>query len=429
MNIKKKIRETAIFSTLKKIKNVISKENSAKKLSKKIICIKKRMQSEDKTKNPIRVVFIMQYPEMWNSECSVYNFMKKDLRFDVSVLAIPKRNGVNYKDMPFFERNEAYEYCLKNNIEVVDAITPQKTWIDLKKLNIDYIFLQRPYNSDLPKEFDFDKLSRKALLCYIPYGYEFVSGVHLGIEYNDILLKNLYLAFADNNVTYEYVSEVSNRSLQMGARQVFDEGYPRFDLIGQYAMKVKERKTVLWVPRWSLSEHNDKTSFFDYLDLLLEYFNKNSNYDLIIRPHPLMFTNFIEKKIMTKDEVENLKKRIADMDNVSFDTNVNYLNTFCSADILLADFTSLIIEFFALKKPIIYCGETSSFNAIGKIMDQGLYHGQSWDEISAILTDLLKGIDYKKEQYSDIADKIADASGNVGCKIANIIYKDATGIK
>ena len=43
---------------------------------------------------------------------------------------------------------------------------------------------------------------------------------------------------------------------------------------------------------------------------MIEYAKKNSNVNLVFRPHPLTFNNFIEKKLMTKKEVNDIVSNI-----------------------------------------------------------------------------------------------------------------------
>ncbi|NBH18330.1 hypothetical protein D3Z55_12890 [Clostridiaceae bacterium] len=394
---------------------------------KRVLKIKRRMKNKIKNNGKINVIFLVQFPEMWNTQKSIYDAMVKDKAFSVKILAIPKRQVNNLFYTTFDKKkNESYQFFKNIGFEVLNTYESGK-WADIATLEPDYIFLQRPYESFLPKRYSMYTLSRYALLCYVPYGYEFVKGIHLEIEYNMTMLDNIYMIFCENQDTYEYCCNKNRESLENGSKKVFNMGYPRFDLILQESpeRKLQQRKTVLWLPRWSIDETNDRSYFFDYLECMLHYFEENAMHSLIIRPHPLMFQNFMDNGVISKDEVEQLKTRIQFVSNIKFDENTDYLDTFRQSDILVADFTSLLIEFFLMRKPILYCGSTINFNSVGKIMEEGIYSIPNKDSLISTLSDLLNEKDRKRDQYIAAAKKIAPVNKNIGNEIRMAILHNA----
>ncbi len=406
-----------IKTPLKKIRSCILANllNDNVKYNYKII------RNNFKGKHKINVVFLMQFPEMWNSSLSVYNAMLNDDFFSVKILCIPKKDGVPTDDAPFAEKNEAFEFCIKNGYQCesydfgkgIESYLPEKG----------YLFLQRPYNHDLPDKLKLQNLSRNALLCYIPYGYEFVNGVHLKIEYNYVFLANVYMIFAENNCTREYIERNSKYELKLGCRKVEALGYPRFDMIKSVEHS-KECSTFLWLPRWSVSDENDKSNFMNYYDCLIRYFEEHPEVYLIIRPHPLMFGNFVKSGLMSEERVQSIKNQVDLMPNVSWDSNSDYLMTFSKSDALIADFTSLLIEFFLTKKPIIYCGAYDSFNAIGKLMQEGMYCVSDWSQLISELDCLTAGQDDKFDTYTTLANQIYNPTNSIGQLIKQAIIED-----
>ena len=138
-----------------------------------------------------------------------------------------------------------------------------------------------------------------------------------------------------------------------------------------------------------------------------------------------MFDNFIEKGVLSQVAVDDIRQRIAATKNISFDVNVDYIETFKKSDALISDFTSMLIEFFSLKKPIIYCGDTSNFNKVGKEMDKGLYHATNWESLECWLDRLLSGKDELRETYDRVADEISGIGNNIGERICAEVLKDA----
>ena len=117
-------------------------------------------------------------------------------------------------------------------------------------------------------------------------------------------------------------------------------------------------------------------------------------------------------------------EEIEKINNISFDKNIDYLVSLSTSDILISDFTSLLIEFFIMKKPIIYCGKTNHFNSVGKEMEKGLYLVDDKDLLIDRLEKLLTGNDCKVQIYNEIACKLNN-SHNSGEKICFEINKDA----
>lgn len=392
------------------------------KNTKRILLIEKRIKNRLSDGNKVNVFFILQYPEMWNSFKTVFDAFSSDIRFNAVILAVPKQNGVNFSNGSFEEKNEAADYCYSNDLPFIDSRT-NNGWVNIKDLEPDIIFVQRPYDECMPKDYSLNKMSTVAILCYIPYGFEFVRNVHLEIEYNDNFLNNVFCCFADNSETANFIRNRSKLDYYLGLRKIFDIGYPRFDLINQIGKNINSRSTVLWTPRWSTDEINDRSFFFDYIEVLKRYFVNNPKLNLIIRPHPLMFKNFIEKGVLTDIEVEHIKEGINNIENIKWDNNINYLDSFNESDILVSDFSSLIIEYFATNKPIIYCGEVDGFNNVGKQMARGIYCAHNSESLINYLDYLTCNYDKYYDLNQTTINKYIKRVDNIGLQIKNCMIE------
>lgn len=379
-----------------------------------------RILKKASAKEPINVLFILQYPEMWNSHKTVYDAFCNDERFFVSVLAVPKQKGVVKSDGHFESENTALLFCEMQSLRYINS-RPYGKWINVDTLAADFVFVQRPYDECMPETMSLKRFSESAIVCYIPYGYEFVNNIHLEIEYNINFLNSVFCCFAENSETYQYIINCSKKDYESGLRKVFDIGYPRFDLIDSIDNNSNHRYSVLWTPRWSVSNKNDESHFFDYVDVLIDYFVAHPYMNLIIRPHPLMFKNFTEKGVMSEKEVDTLKERINCLENIEWDFNLDYLKTFEITDILISDFSSLVIEYFSTNKPVLYCGDSTGFNSIGKEMDKGLYHISSAEELINTLDYLSCHEDKYYEQNRMMINKYIKKTPNIGWAIKNSI--------
>ncbi len=379
--------------------------------------IKNRIKKKDLNHQGINVIFLVQFPEMWNSQRSVYEAFKHDNHYNVVILAVPKQKGA-MQDLNEYESvNASVLFCQEYGFSYVDAKSSD-SWFDINKLDPDVIFLQRPYDENMPAHLSMRVLRKRSVLCYIPYGYEFVNNVHLDIEYNQNLINNVFCCFAENDETYRYIRNRSRLDCRMGLRKVYNVGYPRFDLISSERGNSNKRYRFLWTPRWSVSEKNDRSYFLDYYDVLIRYFSSNKDKYLTIRPHPLMFKNFLEKGVMSQQEIEKCKLTIQKMPNVKWDTNEDYLVTFSKVDVLISDFSTIIVDFFITNKPIVYCGgNVGSFNSIGKRMAEGLYHVSNENELIQTIEYLSNNDDKFFEMNAETIRKCFKNKRSIGLRV------------
>lgn len=382
-----------------------------------------RIQKNHADSKKIHVLFIIQFPEMWNTVKTVYKAFCDDDHYEATVVTVPKTKVVNTRKGGFCDNNEASVFCDKENIPYIELYKDEK-WCDIKSVKPDIIFIQRPYDDQMPKYLSMHMLSINSLVCYIPYGYEFVNNIHLDIEYNSDFLDAVYCCFAENNNTKKYISSVSKFYCRLGIRKIYNVGYPRFDLVNTVKQNQKFRRNIIWTPRWSISDSNDRGHFVDYFECLYKYFSKNKELNLIIRPHPLMFINYLSTGFMSQQEIDELKKRVDDAENISWDNNKDYLLTFEKCDLLISDFSSLVIEFYATNKPIIYCNDTGGFNYIGKKMEKGLYLVKNSEELISNLDFLVKNYDIHFDYNSTIISKFIKNKSNIGENIKNVISEN-----
>lgn len=428
IKIKMALKSIKAFDLMCEIIKTVDSYIKQNRLCSNIKVNKTYINKKVKKGEKINVLFIMQYPEMWNSQKSIYDAMVVDERFNIQILTVPKRIGINSKVKVFYKINEAYEYCCRRGYESINSKVPYG-WLDINSLSQDYIILQRPYNDFMPNEYSLYKLSRHSLLCYIPYGFYMNTGVHLKIGFNRSFLNSVYMIFADSYITKDYCVKNSKKLLNKNCRKIYDIGYPRFDLLilRNEVKCLSLPKNVLWLPRWSLDERTDKTSFFDYIDKFIEFFKIRQDVNLIIRPHPLMFDNFIEKGAISKEEIEQLMLHVKKTKNICFDKNADYIDTFHMSDILVADTTALMVEYYVTMKPIINCGRYDNSDAFGQMIIDSVINAYNWEDLELELSLLLTGEDRFFDMRNENVKRILMHEYPVARKIVNEIYKDAVG--
>lgn len=388
----------------------------------------RRIRDKHRAGKPIHVVFLVQFPEMWNSEKSLYQALSDDNRFITTILCVPKYSELNRNENVYYEKNDAYDHFSQNGFPAIKAFD-HDNWVNIEGLKPDYIFIQRPYSVHLPLVYRFNHLYKLGLLCYIPYSGRLTKGIHINIEFNSSLLRYFSLLFADCSDSYKFVKEYVDHHKYGKYKKVYNIGFPRFDLITQIKKEALSCKKTrfLWLPRWSLNEINDKSHFLDYIQPMLHFFENHQDYSLVIRPHPFMFNNFIKEKAMSEDEVALLKQRVSELPNVCFDKNADYLISFNDADALISDVTSLLLEFFFTGKPIIFCDTLRDLTDEGKLIDETFYKASSFSEIEYAIERIKKDDSMKRIRRNNL-EFLKPNGQSAAENIKNTLLKEATGV-
>ena len=192
-------------------------------------------------------------------------------------------------------------------------------------------------------------------------------------------------------------------------RTIFEHGYPLLDsMIKTYEKEKKpdnKVKTVLIAPSWQKD---------NIVDLCLEEILdniKDSNYKVIVRPHP----QHVRHK---KEYFEQMKKQYENDKNIDIQTDFSKTNTVFDADLLITDWSDIGFEYaFTTKKPVLYIDTPMKImNPNYKDLDIVPINIWARDKIGKSLkTNELDKIDKtikellnSKDKYSKIITKVVD---------------------
>lgn len=96
-----------------------------------------------------------------------------------------------------------------------------------------------------------------------------------------------------------------------------------------------------------------------------------------------------------------------------------------NTDILITDFSSIIIEFFITGRPVIYCADTNlKFEKVYRDIIKGFYIAHKWEDVEKYVSNLLKGIDPLKERRKSIIQDIMRENQHTTESIIDYIYND-----
>lgn len=380
------------------------------------------------TNEKMRVVFVCQLSHLWGCLQSIYEEALKESEVEPYVLAVPE----------YWEDEVdtgAVDFLKSLGYEVLEAYNQEtKTFFDLKSLNPDYVFLPRPYDHYLPKQYQSDVVSKYSKICYLCYGYTSEGDYMMQTCFSKYFTTNCYMIFPENESTRKFSQMQHPISSRIGIKKIIQTPFPRFDLVDRFRdssdehwIKARDEvnKRVIWTPRWTLEEKLGGSNFFAFKDFFFSFAKKHKEDEFLFRPHPLAFDNFLKTGLMTAEEIEEYKKTCANMENVQLDNRKEYLDSFATADILVSDMSGVVVDFAVTGKPIIYCSPNQVFNKASEKLLEGYYIVHDVKELEDTLEMLLRGEDPKRERRIRIVEEILGVcDGKNGRRILDYLMED-----
>ena len=405
----------------RKIRYYILYINSLHYIRKNIKRVGKKIQDGER----LTVLFIIQYIPAWNKLQPIYQKMKSSNRFNPIIVCVPL-NIENHTLLNDDFHNDTYEYFMHNNYECINSLDENGDWVNLKSFNPDYVFHSRPYNYCMPNCYTSGKIKKYAFICNVLYGVNTTVNIQNTVI-NDDYFKDIFCYFAFDLSEQEFYKKRFKQGIQLKIQKCFSYG-----AIGvEQMLEAKSeschktfKKTVLWTPRWSTDSSVGGSNFFNYKETILGLAEGNQDIHFIIRPHPLMFDNFIKTGEMTEEEVYSFKEYCCNANNIDLDQKKEYSDTFWESDILIADNSGIVPEYFITLKPIIFCHSNIFTYTIGmKKIIESTYQAFDSDDINRYFYELIQDKDYMKEQRQEtckylfcdvekLSDKMLDVLGN-----------------
>ena len=374
-----------------------------------------------------KIVFISQMSNLWINVDDLYNQLSNDDQFETYVLMIPEFD-YSKKEFDIQTMNtKIYDFHKNHNHQNTIKAFDQGKWFDLKNINPDYVFYERPYSSYLPMEYKISTVSKYTKTCYLPYGYEMMNYI-FDTSLNVDFFRYLHIFFADSYVTESFNKKRAPLSHRLGLRKTILTGHPIFNAFNKAQSEDNlfwdnddQHFKIIWAPRWTIDTQLGGSNFLTYKDNIVDYVEKDKKRSLVFRPHPLTFKNFISLGLITSDEVDEYLSKFQNNEQLYYDQTSEYFTTFWHSDVFVGDISSIIPCYFLTGKPIIYCHtDAVDDNDIMKmtpvfIRDRSdimkkifsvSYNAYSFEDVEKILLDLQNGIDPLKEKRLKLKDEL-----------------------
>ena len=236
-----------------------------------------------------------------------------------------------YRQFKKISKNEfTYNYIIKNKISL-------KNIYKLARSN--YIFLNDNF---FPLAYMNISSSCKVIQLWHGAGGFKKFGYSTTPKDNKDLIK--LIRKSSENTDYLFITSDNYKNdfkeaFQIDEKKIYPLGMARLDF---FAPKIKEKKIILYAPTFrETHKYNNVFKYFDVKKFLIEL----SEYIILLRLHPKMYQFGLEDKLM-----EDVLK----LDNVYDLTDYESIEELMLiSDILITDYSSLMVEYTILNKPIV----------------------------------------------------------------------------
>lgn len=283
----------------------------------------------------------------------------------------------------------------------------------------DIVFVQMPYLWMSGQDFDFPRLKDFGkLIVFIPYYLTDPTNALIQDPLVKVRLRSFDYIFCQSEYTRAHFMA---EDPALRPESLVAIGSPKLDEVDCYSKaqlqesilykKINNRKTFMWAPHWIATFEMSKahSSFLFLFAKIFGFFEERKDLFLIFRPHPLLFRQILDWKLMTEDHVALLPRLLAASGNAFFDDNPDGRFSFGLTDALLTDCSSgLMMDFLPTLKPISvfllpeneYNYENLIFNAADDSADditiiKYLYYSKTVEGLFAFIDQVTSGHDPK----------------------------------
>jgi CDP-glycerol glycerophosphotransferase (TagB/SpsB family) len=392
-------------------------------------------------------VFLGLYFEAWDALEEIYQKMAKDPRFEPIVVSMPRKltgqlaYAQEEKAHDFFEGKAIPHIRLNSGgsgSQNLDGLAI------LKDLAPDYVFVNYPWQRNYQPAVRFDHLVEFTRLVYVPY-FSLVmvdepDDEPGGGQGDAPVATHLFTQRLHQLASLVFTQErdvVDAYALtERGNSYVHFTGSPKIDNLareaelGKSSWPLEDGKfKIIWAPHHSYSPHWFNFGVFSKIYLqMLEFAKANSDIQIVLRPHPFLWSTLTDRKVLTESEVSSWRKSWSELPNTSVDEEGSYAGLFLATDILVTDGISFLGEYpLVTGKPAIFFENADhwKFSATGEIAAASSIRVKTFAELTEMIEKAKNNsLPNREREIRKLVEASSPHPGESANRIIEIVYDD-----
>jgi CDP-glycerol glycerophosphotransferase (TagB/SpsB family) len=392
-------------------------------------------------------VLLGLYFEAWDALDEIYQKMAKDPRFEPIVVSMPRKlTG----QLAYAQEDKAHAFFAGKGIPHIRLNSGGSGSQNLEGLAIlkdlapDYVFVNYPWQRNYQPAVRFDHLVEFTRLVYVPY-FSLVMvdepddepgggqgdapvATHL---YTQRLHQLASLVFTQEKLVVDAYALT-----ERGNSHVHFTGSPKIDNLRREAQQGKSswplsegKFKIVWAPHHSYSPHWFNFGVFSKIYLqMLEFAKANSDIQIVLRPHPFLWSTLTDRNVITVEELTSWRARWDALANTYVDEDGSYAELFLATDVLLTDGISFLGEYpLVTGKPTIFFENEGhwEFSATGKLAAASSVKVKTFEELEEVLAVAREsGLPNRSEQIQKLIEASSPYPGESAKRIVEIVYDD-----
>jgi CDP-glycerol glycerophosphotransferase (TagB/SpsB family) len=396
---------------------------------------------------PIKVVFLGLYFEAWDALDEIYQKMANDPRFQPIVVSMPRKltgqlaYAQEEKAHAFFEGKAIPHIRLNSGGSGSQSLDGLAI---LKDLAPDYVFVNYPWQRNYQPAVRFDHLVEFTRLVYVPY-FSLVmvdepDDEPGGGQGDAPVATHLFTQRLHQLASLVFTQEkdvVDAYALtERGNSYVHFTGSPKIDNLareaelGKSSWPLEDGKfKIVWAPHHSYSPHWYNFGVFSKIYLpMLEFAKANSDIQIVLRPHPFLWSTLTDRQVLTEKELSPWRKSWSELPNTSVDEAGSYAGLFLATDILVTDGISFLGEYpLVTGKPAIFFENADhwKFSATGEIAAASSIRVKTFSELTEMLEKAKNNSLASREiEIQRLVEASSPHPGESASRIIEIVYED-----
>jgi CDP-glycerol glycerophosphotransferase (TagB/SpsB family) len=394
---------------------------------------------------PIKVVFLGLYFEAWDALDEIYQKMAEDPRFEPIVVSMPRKlTG----QLAYAQEEKAHAFFEGKGIPHIrlnsggSGSQNQEGLAVLKGLAPDYVFVNYPWQRNYQPAVRFDHLVEFTRLVYVPY-FSLVmvdepddepGGGQGDAPVATHLFTQRLHQLASLVFTQEREVVDAFALTERGNSYVHFTGSPKIDNLAREAEAGKSswplevgKFKIIWAPHHSYSPHWFNFGVFSKIYVqMLEFAKANLDIQIVLRPHPFLWSTLTDRKVLTEAELSSWRKTWDELPNTSVDEEGSYAGLFLATDVLVTDGISFLGEYPLLTgKPAIFFENADhwKFSATGEIAAASSIRVKTFAELTEMIGKAKNNsLPSREIEIQKLVEASSPHPGESASRIIEIVY-------